>query len=37
VLHDTDRLNSMAAAARRQALPGAADEIAAIILESARA
>lgn len=36
VLHDPDRLSSMAASARRLALPGAADEIASTLLEAAR-
>jgi UDP-N-acetylglucosamine--N-acetylmuramyl-(pentapeptide) pyrophosphoryl-undecaprenol N-acetylglucosamine transferase len=36
VLHDPDRLSSMAASTRRLALPGAAYEIASIVLEAAR-
>jgi UDP-N-acetylglucosamine--N-acetylmuramyl-(pentapeptide) pyrophosphoryl-undecaprenol N-acetylglucosamine transferase len=36
VLHDPERLSSMAASARRLARPGAASEIASILLEAAR-
>ncbi|MEX2323391.1 MAG: UDP-N-acetylglucosamine--N-acetylmuramyl-(pentapeptide) pyrophosphoryl-undecaprenol N-acetylglucosamine transferase [Acidimicrobiia bacterium] len=36
VLHDPDRLSTMAASARRLARPGAAGEIASILLEAAR-